>query len=103
MFLRKIYVSRCKRPCFGGQNTVFWRAKAYLSQAKDICFACRDAACRVKNRFNYLIDNGLGEIEESGKKRRFLSARKRLVDFFQNLRLKFFRRLLKSIEDQPRF
>ena len=52
---------------------------------------------------NWLADNGLGENGESGKKRLFLSAREKLVDFFQNLRLKFFRRLLKSIEENNDF
>ena len=52
---------------------------------------------------NSLGDNGLGGFVESGKKRPFLSAREVLVDFFQNLRLKFFRRLLKSIEENNDF
>ena len=46
--LRKVYVSLpkdrllwCKRPSFGGQKLIF-------CNPKDICFACRDAACRVK-------------------------------------------------------
>ena len=47
---------------------------------------------------NWLADNGLGENGESGKKRLFLSAREKLVDFFQNLRLKFFRRLLTNVK-----
>ena len=46
---------------------------------------------------NQLDDNGLRGFAESGKIRRFLSAPEELVDFFQNLRLKFFRRLLISI------
>ncbi len=46
--LRNVYVSlpkdgllRCKRPSFGGQKLIF-------CNPKDIPFACRDAACRVK-------------------------------------------------------
>ena len=54
---------------------------------------------RDENSTNYLRDNGLGENLKSGKKRRFLSAREELVDFFQNMRLKFFGRVLKSIEE----
>ncbi len=41
---------------------------------------------------NSLDDNGLGGFSESGKKRPFLRSRKVLVDSFQNMRLKFFRR-----------
>ena len=48
---------------------------------------------------NGLGDNGLEENGESGEKWRFLRARVRLVDFFQNMRLKFFGRVLKSIEE----
>ena len=48
---------------------------------------------------NWLSDNGLGKNWKSGKKRPFLSAREGLVDFFQNMRLKFFERVLKSIEE----
>ena len=58
---------------------------------------------REERLANSLDDNGLCSFAKSGKKRPFLSAREVLVDFFQKLRLKFFRRLLKSIEENNDF
>ena len=54
---------------------------------------------RDEGLVNRLGDNGLEENGESGKKRRFLRVREGLVDFFQNMRLKFFGRVLKSVEE----
>jgi len=52
---------------------------------------------RDERRANWLSDNGLGKNGKSGKKRPFLSAREELVDFFQNLKLKFFGRVLTNL------
>ena len=54
---------------------------------------------REERLANSLDDNGLCSFAKSGKKRPFLRSREELVDFFQNLRLKSNRRLLKSVEE----
>jgi hypothetical protein len=86
-----------------GKTRSFGGRKLSFRTLKHIPFRDEGGEMKDERLSNSLDDNGLGGFAESGKKRRFLSAREVLVDFFQNLRLKFFRRLLKSIEENNDF
>ena len=85
-------VLECKTRSFG-------RRKLSFRTLKHISFRDEGGEMREERFGNSLGDSGLGGFAESGKKRPFLRSREELVDFFQNLRLKSNRRLLKSVEE----